>query len=270
MTTENGHIGDPVFRAAPPAAGPACPVLCPACGVSPLSLPFSDKKGREYVKCLSCGLYLLLPPFRPDREAERRRYLLHDNSAENEKYLNYLNGIIDTAVSPFVRPGGSILDFGSGPGGAFVRLLEERGYRSRGYDPIFQPAPPDPGTRFDAATMIEVIEHVADPDAAMEFITAALGREGDLGTGKRPDRAGAGSSGRVPGGQQTPDRTSAGILVIKTLFAPAEEKDFLSWWYREDITHIIFYTLTALRELVGRFGFRLLWTDGKETAVFER
>lgn len=211
---------------------------CPVCGNPAPCPPFADPKGREYSRCPRCGLYFLLHRYRPSPEEERKRYLLHDNSAANEEYLSYLGRIVDTAVFPFVRPGGSILDIGSGPDGVLVGLLRERGYPALGHDPFFSPDPPPDGMAFSAVTLIEVVEHAGEP---RQLMTDAV---------------------RYLGGR------SGGILIVKTLFAPDSGDAFLSWWYRQDITHILFYQRKTLTALAEGSGFRLLWSDNESIAVF--
>jgi len=214
------------------------PASCPLCGNPAPRPPFADPKGREYSRCPRCGLFFLLARHRPSPEEERKRYLLHDNSPSDAEYLAYLGRIVDTAVSPFVPRGSSILDIGSGRHDVLAGLLRERGYPARGYDPLFSPNQPPTGMVFSAATLIEVIEHVGYPRQLMADVMRYLGAR------------------------------RGGLLIVKTLFAPEGEDAFLSWWYRQDITHILFYPRETLTALAEGFGFRLLWSDNESIAVF--
>jgi SAM-dependent methyltransferase len=210
-------------------------LACPACS-SPAHNYASGADSRAYFLCPACGLAFLDPRQRLSPEAEKERYLLHDNGPSNAGYAAYLSSFIDSFLSPFVAPGARILDYGSGPYPLLSRLLSERGYRATAWDPYFAAAPLGTNARFDAAVAHEVLEHCPRPLESLADIARRL----------------------VPGG----------ILSLSTLYRPADAQAFLSWWYREDATHVSFFSRECLSLLCSRAGFSRVMDDGKGRAVF--
>jgi 2-polyprenyl-3-methyl-5-hydroxy-6-metoxy-1,4-benzoquinol methylase len=84
------------------------------------------------------------------------------------------------AVRPFLKPGGRHLDYGAGSG-HIIRLLVDQGYPTAGFDPsperqaallhrvgerpgFLGAVGADSGEQFDVVLLMEVIEHLLDPD----------------------------------------------------------------------------------------------------------
>jgi SAM-dependent methyltransferase len=94
-------------------------------------------------------------------------------------------------VGPYLRPGGSLLDIGSGSG-EFLYLVGKAGYLARGLEPDegysayvreafgldveSRPlgAPPPAGSPFDAITIFHVLEHLENPREAMATLASWL------------------------------------------------------------------------------------------------
>jgi SAM-dependent methyltransferase len=218
---------------------------CPACDTpiglpSASSLPWAgpDVRGRSYFRCPACDLVFLDPGKRPDAAAERERYRLHRNSLDDAGYRGMLESFIDGALSPFLRPPAAILDYGSGPEPAMAVLLDERGYSASSWDPIFMPNRDNRSGPFDGVILHEVLEHCFNPALTLRDAAAILS----------------------PGG----------ILAVSTLFRPPRGEDFLTWWYREDVTHVSFYSIYCLSSICESAGFEPLWSDGRSNAVFRQ
>jgi hypothetical protein len=147
-----------------------------------------------------------------------------------------LEGFIDKALAPFVQPPAPVLDYGSGPRPALTEILNRCGYRAMAWDPFFAPGAERRSWPFDAVLMHEVLEHCFDPAAALMDAASIL----------RP----------------------GGVLALSTLFRPGNPGTFMGWWYREDATHVSFFSREGLRCLAERAGFAELACDGKSSAAF--
>jgi 2-polyprenyl-3-methyl-5-hydroxy-6-metoxy-1,4-benzoquinol methylase len=171
-------------------------------------------------------------------EDERKRYLLHDNSPENSGYVEYLESFLGNAVLPFAAPGSRILDFGSGPRPLLSAMLAARGYETSSWDPFFMDDRSAKAGPFDMVVAHEVIEHCARPSQAAREISDSL----------------------RPGGRAS----------LSTLFRPESEAAFASWWYRQDSTHVSFFTAASLAALFRGYGLLPVWNDGKSRMVLEK
>jgi len=178
--------------------------------------------GLEYAECLRCGYIGLGRRFFPDREAEEARYRLHHNDPAEPGYRAYLSSFIEEALAPRLEAGADILDFGSGPTPALSVLLDERGYRAVPVDPYFEPSASWRRREWKAIALHEVAEHLRFPARTLSALARRL----------------------APGG----------VLAIRTRFAPENGREFESWWYRQDITHLGFFRPASFRLLAERLG----------------
>ncbi len=202
-------------------------------------------RGKGYYRCAECGGIFADSSTRLSSEAERKRYELHRNTLADEGYRTYLENCI-TAISDFpgLNASGnplSVLDWGSGPEPALVCLLRRRGYAACGYDPFFAPEQPCSPESVDLVTCIEVAEHFAAPRE--DFINAAR------------------------------FLVSGGFFAVRTGFLPEDENIeafFGSWWYREDPTHISFYTEKALVAATESANLAFLGYAAKNIALLRK
>jgi len=193
-----------------------------------------DKKSRTYHICQDCGFTFLDPSCRLTEREERKRYDRHNNTPDARGYVQWLTTFIEQAVLPYAKEGSRVLDFGSGPVPVLARLMEERGYKVSFHDKFF--APQSPEGPFDLITSTEVFEHLADPLGTLIKLSAMLKR--------------------------------GGRLSLKTSLRPLSDEDFLCWWYREDSTHIGFFTPQALKALASMGGLNLEFSDLRSVVIF--
>ena len=182
--------------------------------------------GKSYRSCSSCGLVQALPEFFPDRVKEKERYLHHNNTLENKGYVKYLEDFIASAISPFVKRGSRILDFGCGPVPVLTSLLEKKGYDAVPFDPYFYPGKEWKKESFDSVVSVEVFEHLKNPLNAVEEISQVL--------------------------------LNSGILTVRTLLHNGNRSSFGRWWYRQDFTHITFYSEKTFDYIAEISGFEIL------------
>ena len=218
---------------------------CPFCGGTHLSecTRASEKKAggyeRRIFRCVppsGCGGFFVSRECFLSVQKQKERYLLHDNSLANAGYRSFLKDFADTALNQsralLGAPPATIFDYGCG-NGALIELLQTNkkdfllpaDTEIRGWDPLFAPAAqPFPGGA-DLVLCLEVAEHFENPAEGFAGLSRACKR--------------------------------GGVLAVRTLFAPETEREFKSWWYKEDPTHVSFYTQKALTLCAKDAGFEL-------------
>lgn len=216
-------------------------MTCPLCQAK--SRPITDPKTQEtYHACPQCAFIYKDPKYHLSDQDDQDRYLLHDNSLENEGYRQFLQRFLDQGVSPFfnLTKLASVLDYGSGPYPAMQELLkEDYDLEADIYDLHFAPDKTGLKDSYDLVMSTEVVEHFQNPLENWQDLVSYVKEDG-------------------------------GLLAIMTLFAPQEPDDFLNWFYRRDPTHVSFYQPKTLDFLAESFNLDLIWHDGKRMAVFKK
>ena len=193
---------------------------------------------HTYYACPACEFIFLEAKNRVSPEAEKRRYLEHNNTAQNEGYVKMFRDFIDSALLPYQTRIKTALDFGCGPGPVLPILLEEKGWLVDRYDPYFFPEKIYRGRRYDLITATEVFEHLSDPLKTASLLNEHLAPEG--------------------------------LLAIMTLFHPLDPEQFLQWWYRRDCTHISFFTPRTFHCLAEVLKMRVLQIEKNKICVLEK
>ncbi len=182
-----------------------------------------DARGARFQVCEECGFIMRDRQQSLGREEERQRYLLHENSRENEGYVQYLQRFLNESVLPHAAADCRILDFGSGPLPVLTELLREAGFSTDAYDPFFAPDTSYTAHTYDLVILLEVIEHTSDPAAVIQQLSQLLN----------------------PGG----------IIIMQTQLVTRQiGAAFTSWWYKEDPSHISFFTRESMDVLARRVG----------------
>ncbi|NTW59069.1 MAG: class I SAM-dependent methyltransferase [Nitrospirae bacterium] len=184
----------------------ACP-LCRAHGVS----DFSADKRRNYLRCTVCRLVFVPSSQFLSTEDEKKRYDLHQNSPDSADYRRFL-GRLFTPLQQRLAMGSSGLDFGSGPEPVLSRMFEEAGHSMRIFDQYYEHAPAALDRQYDFITASEVVEHLREPRKELDRLWACL--------------------------------KCGGWLGIMTKFA-AETAAFPRWYYKNDLTHVCFFSREA-------------------------
>ncbi|MFO7848846.1 MAG: class I SAM-dependent methyltransferase [Spirochaetia bacterium] len=226
-----------------PAASSSPAVHCPLClnSGSDDSLPlelWKTSSGERYRHCRRCDFVFLDPKQRLGRDAEHSRYLLHNNSPEDERYVRYLRTFAGEALFPYLKPPARILDFGSGPAPVFAGLLRGEGYTVDIYDPFFAPGKAWERELYDGVTSIEVAEHLFSPLEELQTLSRVL----------RP----------------------GGILAMRTLLHYSDFDRFDSWWYRKDPTHVSFYSQRTFETAAELIGMELVEVKKGRSVVLRR
>ena len=210
-----------------------CPSPCPLCGaVDSYALPVA---GKHYHPCRSCELVWLDGADHLGPSAEKAVYDGHDNQVDDPRYRHFLMRAFGEVLSR-VPPPASGLDFGCGPGPALIAMGREAGYQMAGYDKFYADLPDLLTRQYDFITSTEVIEHIADPRAALDVLWGCL----------------------KPGG----------ILVLQTQRVLDDDR-FKTWRYRHDPTHIVFFAEASFRALAIRWQADVLFPHG-DVVVFTK
>ena len=187
----------------------------------------------SYCEYISCDETAIVPP-----EQELTLYRQHNNTLENEGYVNMFKAFMKIAVDPYAAHIKAALDFGSGPGPVLAALLRQKGYDVDIYDLYFAPEKVFENKSYDLITATEVFEHLQDPLQTARLLKDHL--------------------------------NNPGILAIMTMFHPGDGASFNNWWYRHDPTHISFYRPKTFTVLAGLLGLKVLTFDQKNVCVLAK
>lgn len=197
----------------PPQTAESCP-LCGSQDLYPLPC-----RTPLYHRCNACELVHLDPAQRLAEEAEKAIYDTHQNAVDDQGYRRFLSRALEQVLRHVPAPAEG-LDFGCGPGPALVAMAREAGYEMSLYDKYYHPDPAPLQQRYDFITCTEVVEHLAEPLSILDQLWGLL----------RPE----------------------GVLVVQTKRVLDDER-FRNWHYRNDPTHITFFSETALLWLARRW-----------------
>ena len=211
--------------------------LCKICQASTRSIK-DVKKELIYYRCSGCGFISLDDRYILNEIDEKCKYDQHNNSLENEGYVQMFENFIDLSIAPYLKNIKTALDFGSGPEPVFSKLLERRGLEVDIYDLYYAPQKVYEGKKYDLITSTEVFEHLSKPLETLELLV---------------------------------NHTKVnGYIALMTKFPPSDDKDFLAWWYRRDPTHISFFTPKSFEVMAEKFGLKVLTMLNDNIVVFQK
>ncbi|MCT4595957.1 MAG: class I SAM-dependent methyltransferase [Anaeromicrobium sp.] len=211
-------------------------IKCKICE-SDTNLILDTQFNHEYFKCKACDFIFQSHVHHISYEEERTVYDKHNNSLEDEKYVDRFENFIDKAAGEFVQRGDS-LDYGSGPEPVLSVLLERRGFNSYIYDRHYAKDVDYKSRKYDLITSTEVFEHFHDPILDIKNIVDLLKEKG--------------------------------VLAIMTMFPPKDVEIFKDWWYRRDNTHISFYSQKTFEKIAEIFNLEILYSDHKSIISFRK
>jgi len=147
-----------------------------------------------------------------------------------------LSRFINESIMPLGSGLNTVLDFGCGPVPLLADLLQEKKYHTEIYDKYFFSDRKVLSHSYDAIILHEVAEHFRDPKTELSALVPLI-RE-------------------------------TGYLIISTLQCPESRKEFNSWWYRMDITHLSFFREKTFKYLAGVFKLKFLDTENQNIFIF--
>ena len=195
---------------------------------------FTEKyiNSKRYYLCNNCKLIFVDKFHLLSDEEEIKRYQHHNNSINDEGYINFLEQII-TPTMQFLSKGMSGLDFGCGKEPVLAEILRAKNISCDLYDIYFH-KDLDTTKKYDFIFATECFEHFHNPYKEILLITSLL----------KP----------------------SGILSIMTELYQNVDK-LKDWHYLRDSTHVCFYSVETFRYICKNFNLRVLYTDNKRVFV---
>jgi 2-polyprenyl-3-methyl-5-hydroxy-6-metoxy-1,4-benzoquinol methylase len=200
---------------------------CPLCHNSESAFfTVENRPVRDYAHCPTCDLIWMRPAQWLPRELEKARYDHHENEA-SEGYRQFLEPILMELRALQARRTDplQILDYGCGPTAFFAKWLRAEGFDVSRYDLHYFTDQGSLQRPYDVIVSTEVWEHFHHPREEIEQLTRML----------------------KPGGH----------FAIATAAPPALSR-FHDWYYRRDLTHVVFYSAKTMAWICQEWGFRLI------------
>jgi SAM-dependent methyltransferase len=206
---------------------------CPLCESLADYFCSVGEENRAYYKCGNCHAVFLHPENYIDFSSEKSRYETHNNDVTDKRYQQFVSPITDAVQSQFPLSAKG-LDYGCGTGPVASVVLEDSGFRNIAlYDPFFEPHHHYLTKTYDFIICCEVMEHFFNPKEEFLRLRNLLEPSGKLYC-----------------------KTS----ILKTEF---DEDYFQNWWYKNDPTHVFFYTKKTLEYIADTFKFNNLVMETK-------
>lgn len=187
--------------------------------------------------CPNCGFIYKGKEYHLEMHNEHEQYILHNNTMENEGYVN----IFLDLISEYIKPLGvmrKVLEFGSGPGPVLKALLKREGYDVCDFDPFFNDNTEYLNNKYQLITSTEVIEHFSDPLKEFKHLYNLLEKDG--------------------------------YLLIMTRLRKMGIEEFLNWWYRRDLTHISFYTMGTIEYIARKLNMKIMKTNNENIILLQK
>lgn len=199
---------------------------CPLCAGTATNDYILIKK-RHYQRCDTCSLVFVPAKDHLSASAEKAEYDHHENSSADPEYRRFLSRLsIPLLARLKTRTEG--LDFGCGPGPTLSVMLEEAGHNVALYDIFYSndASVLEKNYKFISAT--EVVEHLAAPGLIFQQLWGMLKAGGTL------------------------------ALMTKLVIS---KKRFQTWHYKNDPTHIAFFSVATFTWLANELGATLEFID---------
>jgi len=195
--------------------------FCPLCR-SPEGRPFYQDS-REYFRCSICTLVFVLPYQFLSPKEEKSVYDLHENSSDDPGYRRFLARLFGP-LAKRLAPNSCGLDFGSGPGPTLSVMFEEAGHSMEIYDPFYASKITLLQQQYDFIVASEVVEHLHYPRQELDRLWSCLKPNGLLG-----------------------------IMTKRVI----DREAFSRWHYKNDPTHVCFFSTETFRWLANNWRSRL-------------
>lgn len=200
-------------------------LACPLCNSQ--AFFFTKSKHKQiYFRCDHCKSVFMRPDDYVNSDDEQKRYETHNNDVTDQRYQKFVSPITKTIENNFSEHDQG-LDYGCGTGPVVTYVLNQKGYKNiKLYDPFFHDKPEVLENQYDFIICCEVMEHFYNPKAEFKALRQML----------------------KPNGQ---------LLCKTSLFLKKNnQKDFENWHYKDDETHVFFYSEKSLEYIKNEMNFK--------------
>jgi hypothetical protein len=158
--------------------------------------------------------------FHVSKDDEKARYEEHNNDADDPGYRQFLERITEPIKEHF-QIGASGLDFGCGPTTLLADILKKDGFEMEVFDVFYETDISVLDKKYDFIVSTEVVEHLSNPLREFKRLFSML--------------------------------ESDGVLAVMTRLHD-DSIDFKTWHYKNDRTHIGFYSIETFDWLANYLG----------------
>lgn len=191
---------------------------CPLCAFKNSNFFYSDQK-TTYLHCPRCDFVFVPKAYHLSTKEEKSRYDLHQNDPSDKDYRKFLSKLTKPLLKR-IKPYSQGLDFGCGPGPTLSLMLSECGHKIDLYDKFYQTDTNIFNKKYDFITATEVFEHLSEPGKQIAQLIQML--------------------------------NANGVLAMMTKIRN-ETSDFASWYYKNDPTHIGFFSKNTFDYLAKKY-----------------
>ena len=192
---------------------------CPLCKNA--ARHYHTQVTRDFLQCSSCSSVFLHPKDHLTPEAEKKHYLHHNNDPEDVRYQAFVSPVTNALLRDFELQHKG-LDFGSGTGSPILKVLIDNNYDVAQYDLYFHDNKELLEQQYDYIACSETAEHFKDPYTEFKQLFNLLKPNGKL-------------------------------YIMTDRFE--ESRDFGTWFYKTDPTHVFLYHAGAFEWIRDEFGF---------------
>lgn len=197
--------------------------LCRLCTTS-ANFFYEDK--QRYFRCQCCDAIFTHSDDLIDESDEKERYELHNDQID-EGYKKFVSPITSNILKDFSQDAKG-LDFGSGRSEIISKVLQEHQYSIENFDPFFANMPHLLLQKYDYVSSCEVIEHFYNPKKEFELLRTLLKEKGRL-------------------------------YLMTELYD--DTINFSTWYYKNDPTHVFFYSIKTIQFIQKKFEFKSVRID---------
>ena len=207
---------------------------CPLCNSDNTQHYHKDNK-RDYYLCGVCHLVFVPEHQLLSAQDEKAQYDFHENDPADPNYREFLNRIFLPMIN-LIQSRAKGLDYGSGPGPTLSVMFEEQGYDIQIYDYFYANNPEVLNDTYDFITCTETIEHIHNPKTDLVRLWKQLNVNGYLG--------------------------------VMTKQVDTKER-FSSWHYKNDPTHVCFYSKTTFNWLAKQWQASIVY-ENEDIVIFQK